>query len=429
LEQASGRSIEQVADPWIRQRGAPLLEVRGDCIGRTLTLHFRQRQDGSSSGSRPSGPIWPIPIAVRFPGRIERTLIVGRLAALTLEGTEACPEWVYTNASQAGFYRVSYDERLLRPLIAAAERHLEVVERVGLLNDLWSSVRAGRLAVTRFLEGVRQVRHDHASAVVEEIAARAAFIRQYLIGPKDASTYSRFIEGLFVPLERELGWDGKEGDTDEARTLRATVLATLGETSRTPEVMNEVRRRAAAYLSDPGSIDPTVGTVLLRLAARTGAPALYSAFLDKLKTSASPNVEQRLLLDLPRFETPQLLERTLALSLSSAVRSQYVMKLVSAALYENQTRGATWSFVKRHFDELNQRARSSGFGWLLSATTAFCDDHSKRDVLRFFEDERHRPLRDEQLKEITETIEACSALRERQQRPLAVWLRRRLSRL
>jgi hypothetical protein len=208
--------------------------------------------------------------------------------------------------------------------------------------------------------------------------------------------------------------------------LRATVISALGEVSRTPEVLEEVRRRVTTYLRDPGSIEPTTGEVILRLAARAGLPHLYAAVLERANGASNPDDEQRFLFNLLRFETPALLRRTLQLTLSSSVRPQYVMRFVGAAFSEDETRATAWSFVKHHFELLNQRARWSGFGWLVNATAAFCDDRSKEDVLQFFEDPDRRPLRDRRIVAVKGAIETCAALRQRERGPLATWLKHNL---
>ena len=70
---------------------------------------------------------------------------------------------------------------------------------------------------------------------------------------------------------------------------------------------------------DPGSVDPTLGPVSLRIAAYEGDRALFDAYLAEYEASTVPQEKENYLLALGRFRDPTLQRAVLDLSLSDKV--------------------------------------------------------------------------------------------------------------
>ena len=147
-------------------------------------------------------------------------------------------------------------------------------------------------------------------------------IAKDMVGDSQREDYRAWVRALLRPAAQELGWQPRPGEGVELPGVRATVLTTLGQVGRDPEVLAMARTLAHRYLADPLAIDPSLADTVVNLAALEGDAALYDDFLAATKTAKSPEEYYRFLFALARFSDPALLTRTLEYALTPNVRGQ-----------------------------------------------------------------------------------------------------------
>ena len=410
IEETAGRPLAASLRPWLEAAGHPLITVGGECDGATLTLRLRQTPSGA-------GALWTIPLGLRWPGGARVAVVTGRDSVVRIDGGSACPAWVDANAGRIGFYRVRYAPALARALDASAPA-LAPAERAGLLSDTWFDVRSGGAPIGRYLALVERLRGERAPAVLEELATRLEFIATELVPPADRAAFARFVDDLAMPAERSLGWTARAGDDDTTRVARADVIDLLGRVAGSPEILADAARALQRYLADPTTLDGAVADVVVALAGERGGPRLYQAYLTRLRAATSPAERARFLDALPLFRQPRLLHRTLWLALTDAVPPEVLPRLaVEIAARGERPRATEWSFLKAHFEALDQRLPRNG--WLVGAAQQFCDAGSARDVARFLAPRSSAHT----LQETIDRIVACAAVRRRAVAAVGDWLR------
>ena len=424
LEASSGQPVAEVAKSWFEQPGFPVVSAERSCQdGRTM-LSLEQRRFFANRAEHASAS-WLIPVCARTADATECTLMRGEKAKLVFK-TPGCAAWAVVNPKHAGFYRVRYRPEELAQLGAVAERALDAPERIGLLSDAWALVRQGSAPLKAFLDLVHGYQSERVREVMEELAGHFHFLDEYLLEERDRPAFAQLVEDLVRPLARELGWEPKANERDEQRLLRGTVLDVLGGAARARDVLDEVARRLPKYLDDPASLDGTVGEVVMALGARNGTPAIYDSYLAHLRAARTPDEHQQLLHSLGAFESPALVQRTLALTLTDEVRVQDVARLMGTLMANPKGRAAAWAFVKSHFDVLKKKAPPFGFERLVGATGHFCDEETRRDVLSFFGDPAHKVESSERaLKQAQEAIHLCADMKQRESANLSAWLHAR----
>ncbi len=93
---------------------------------------------------------------------------------------------------------------------------------------------------------------------------------------------------------------------------------------------------------------------LVSILAYTGDQTRYEEFLDRFRKASTPQEERRYLFSLATFRTPELLERTLAKTLTDEIRTQDAPFLVSALLHNVYIREKAWEFVKTNWDRMDR---------------------------------------------------------------------------
>ena len=90
----------------------------------------------------------------------------------------------------------------------------------------------------------------------------------------------------FAPLAKEVGWTAGANDNDEQKAMRASLLGILGSTGD-PDAIAEAQKITQAYIKDPGSIEGTIISPALAVAAENGDSALYEQFTQAMASAHS----------------------------------------------------------------------------------------------------------------------------------------------
>jgi aminopeptidase N len=142
--------------------------------------------------------------------------------------------------------------------------------------------------------------------------------------------------------------------------------------------------RCLAYLDDRRSLDPNLADSVVNLAARRGDANLLESFLAAAKAAETPQERRRFLMALGEFQERDLVERTLALSLTDAVGTQDVAILLSRMLGNPSAGERTWEFMKKRWAALCRRMPPMLITRPIEATPHLGSRAARRDVASFF---------------------------------------------
>jgi puromycin-sensitive aminopeptidase len=157
--------------------------------------------------------------------------------------------------------------------------------------------------------------------------------------------------------------------------------------------------------------------------AACGGEAEYADFLQRFKTARTPQEEQRYLYALAGFRQPELLRRTLELTINGEVRSQDAPFLVRALLASVYARGPAWDFVKQHWETMARQYPGSGYRRMWEGVTALVSPEWEQDVRAFFT-ERGIVLGGKTLDQYLEQLRVAVRFRQREEAALTAYLAR-----
>jgi len=353
---ASGRDVATIANAWIHEPGHPLVRssARVDDGGLRVTLQ-QERFFADATGGAGSTQRWPVPIVIKY-GRgatisEQRILFQEESTEVTLPEAD----WYFPNSDANGFYRFTMEGEALPQLVAVLQRVLQPHERLALADNQWALLRAGKVSVADYLRLLEGYRDETDRAVMSVIAEQLAWLSLHAVSDEARPRFEAFVRAYYQPQFDRMGWDPQVGENADDRQRRATVIAALGSTGREPSLRAEAVKRAQRYLADRSSLDPNLTSVVIGLAARDGDSALYEKYVDaKRNASRDPEEEQRFLLSLSAFEVPELIQRTLELTLTNEVRAQDRAFLFAGLLGRRASRPQAWEFVRIHWAELTK---------------------------------------------------------------------------
>jgi len=445
MAQASGRPVDRIMPSFVNQAGAPLVEVKAECVTpkaqpvskgksrrarRTVQPHpktqitlsqtrfFGDGHTGSNDGT------WLIPVCIKGDNTKPFCQLLGeREQVVPVVG---CSNWVFTNGNAVGYYRTRYTPENLKKLSQAAKTSLSTAERVALVRDEAALIYSGQEKIGAFLDLASDLSSDQERAVLQSFVEPLEFVDAYLVTSANRSAYQAWVRSSFRPMLDSVKWAPAPGESEETHRLRAFLVRLLGGVGADPDVIRESTRLARQYLHDPDSVDPNLGKVVVRVAAQYGDSALFDEYLAAWPSMKSPEQFYNVGDALTDFRNPQLSERLLQIAVSPDVRNQDAAHAISRVLENPADQAAAWEWVKAHWQEVEKKTTMSSGEEIVAATRKFCDAASRDDVRKFFSEHKVASAERGLLRSVEE-IDACINYRARQQGNLAAWLEQRSS--
>ncbi len=374
LETASGVQARRIMDGWIYRPGFPEVAAERSADGRTLRLSQRRflyvrdvggvggvgggGAEGAEAGGSPAGPgdRWAVPVIVRSGSadgstREHRVVLEGPEAVVDLDGQ---PSWLVVNAGSHGFYRVTYSADLRECLATNARTALSTVERYTLLDDTFAAVVAGSIAASEYLGLVEAMASDDDPVVWRAILAGLGQISR-LVDDEALAALRAFLRRIAAPHLATLGWETGPSEPETRRTLRRLVIGAMGGFGADPDVRLAAAEWHARSLAEPATVDPDVVAACVDVVAAGGGESEFAAHLDRYRSAATPQDEQRYLYALGDFDHPALVRRALDLAFSGEVRAQSGPFLIGRAL-ANRTQGrVAWDVVRERWPAIIER--------------------------------------------------------------------------
>ncbi len=427
MAHASKKPVDEIMPTFVMQAGAPYVDVKAKCEGGNTTLDLSQKRyfDTPELFNQPNDQIWQVPVCAKgingnSAGKQECFLLTKRQQQFTLKG---CSTFVFPDSNALGYYRFNYDNAALRQLGNSVETTLTPEERIALLGNEWALMHIGEHSVGDYLALGAQLKNTPGAMLMASFGRHLDFINKYLLTEADRPAFESWLRTQFSPVLQQLGYAGRPSDTPEQKQKRAILFEGLGNLGNDPEVVQQARNIVQQYLKDPNSVDGTLAPAAVSVAARHGDAELYNQYKAQLQKASSPEQYYMFARALTQFPEPQLIQETLASSLTPAVRGQDLYMLLPM-LANPKSQDATWDFMRSNFDKLRAKTGGGlgGVGIFLYGTRNFCDPQKATEVKQFFQ-QHPFPGTERNQKEALESIDGCIELRNQQQSNLSAWLK------
>lgn len=415
LGHASEQDVPGLMNEWIFSPGYPLLSLALESPS-TLTLtqrRFVYAGDSSAKAAAGTAPLWHIPVSLRITTargtETRRVLLSDREHRLSLP-----QDWtsVLANDGGHGFYRVRYSAELLDGLQKHGLNTLAPVERFNLLNDTWAATLAGMVSSADYLALTEHFRDEQDPHVWAVMLGSFSTIN-HLLDESDRPLVAALVRDRVAPMFHRLGWTPRPDERDLVKELRGDIIRALGTLGRDERIQAQAREAYTALQQQSRPIDPNVIPALVSILAFTGDAARYEEFVGRFRQATTPQEERRYLFSLAAFRTPELLERTLAKTLTDEVRTQDAPFLVSSLLHNVYIREKAWEFVKTNWERMDKLFPKSGLRRMCGGITGLSTPELERDVRDFFAS-RQIDLGGKTLEQNLEQLHIAVQFRERE---------------
>lgn len=252
LEEASSKPVGAVMSSWIKQMGFPVVTVSSVQKGNKRVLTLSQEKFTADGTATDGNYFWMIPITIstaKSPSEIKLTTVLDKKSMeIELDDVDES-DWVKINPGTVGYFRTRYSAEMLDQLIPAIRNQtLPPLDRLGLGDDMFALVQAGRASTSEFLKLIESYRTERNYTVWSSIT-QSLFKLQILLSHTDLTEqFNRFSIHLYKPVADALTWDAQPGESHLNTLLRSLVLNRLVSCS-CPEVLKESRNRFDLHVS------------------------------------------------------------------------------------------------------------------------------------------------------------------------------------
>lgn len=374
--------VRDIMDAWVFTPGHPVVEVaEGDSPGTVvLTQSPFQFLEGGDADTT-----WPIPIILRVSRKEDeatekRILLTGKQQTIYV-GEKF--DHVVVNSGGSGFYRVVYSTALNSKLTDEVSSSLSVVERFNLVNDGWSTVKAGIMSVDEYLDVVKLFADETDPNVWAVIKTSIAHLNR-LLTEDERPEFRKVVCDLVSPAVARLGWEKQEDEPVQTTELRASLVGLLGGIGEDEAVREKAAELFSAWVEDKSSVEPNLAASLIGVLAKFGDQERYDEFKRLSEEADTPQETLRFLNALAMFRDKKLLKQTIKMCLSDEVRSQDAPFLFAVLLMNEQAGAEAWKFLKKNFGKMVKAYPQSGVVRMCGAAHSLDTDDLASDVHDFF---------------------------------------------
>jgi aminopeptidase N len=349
LEDASGEKVRAMAAGWTEQPGFPLVRVRsaGDGEIELSQERFTVHQKDAAALA------WQIPVVIAPPdGGGPRTVLIGREP---MRVRAALPALV--NAGRGGYFRVEYTGEAwtrLRERITA----LPEADRLGILQDEWAIIQAGRAPLGHWLELASALREDPSPTVGGEITGVIGFLDHIFRGAAERPAFRIRARALLAPRLARMGWDAAKTEEPVAANHRAGLIRLLGQMGD-PDVLREARNRFETFMARPESLAGDLRGAVLALAGRDADAATWDRIHELAKRTTDTEQKDLLYSALASTRDAALSARTLAIALTDELPTRQAAGIPGRVAGGGEEPERAWDFAKANLPALLARVSDS----------------------------------------------------------------------
>jgi len=412
LGEASGRGGDTLAAfrGFIEQPGVPMIDVALHCTAQSAAVELVQRRL-RPLGSGAEEEQWTTPACLRHSRTTRCADIHNGAQTVELPEANACPAWLLANAGGKAHYVPRYDGATGEKLRAGAAA-LSASEMVSALVDARILSESGLMSLGEALAWA-DAGLGHPSPVARVFAIELLEKqREAWLSALDAAARRDILARRVRPLAAELGWDEREGESEDLRELRPRVMAFAAMVERTGALRARARELAVAWLADREAVPASTTHAVLDTAGRFADEDLYGSLAGAIGT---PDLRERheLIAALAKVRSPALRERALSLALEERVNGRDARDLLSEALRDDANRRAAFDFLRSNYDALVAKLPQHSMARLMEPLGALCTREERELFAGFFKERSGAFLGGpRQYRQALERIDLCLAARE-----------------
>ena len=373
LESASDQPIVNLMNAWISQPGLPVVSVSNSHDAAILS------QERFFIGEhQPSDALWPIPLFANQP--LDVKILNQKETTVSIEKP------LQLNCGLSAHFVTKYDESSREYLLKNITK-LPTLDKICILQDATILARAGFENSASLLPLALSLKTETNEKVFGMAAGALTELRKFVDDNDAARDSLKRISGEFARATfEELGWDEKDGESDDDRERRTTVLS-LMMYSEDKEVLDEAKTRFDSNkLEDlPTEIRALIISTNVR---HFETPEMIENLFAAYKNTPSNDLQNDIAIGLTSTKNPETAEKILAnIKDSNIIRPQDASRWFVYLIRTRENRQIAWNWLKENWAWVEEKFGDdkSYYDFIRYSATALLTPNELDNFRQFFE--------------------------------------------
>lgn len=319
LSEASSKPVGEVMTTWIKQMGFPVISASAEQVGTKRVLTLTQSKFTADGVEPNEDYFWVVPITIstaNAPTEIAVSKILDK-KSMTIEIENVGEkDWVKINPGTIGYYRTRYTPQMLDLLIPAIKSQtLPPLDRLGLIDDLFALVQAGRAPTREVLKLIDAYRNETNYTVWSSITNSLIKLQTLLSYTTLDKQFNAYGIRLYKPVADRLGWECKPGESHLDTLLRSLVLNRLISYGCAPAI-EEAKKRFKLHASGQSLLPADLRSACYKAVMQNGDMSTYEEMLRLYRATDLHEEKDRISRALGSFKNVEILKRVVDFALS-----------------------------------------------------------------------------------------------------------------
>ena len=247
---------------------------------------------------------------------------------------------------------------------AIRDQKLSEVDRLGLLDDMFALVQAGKASTVDALKLMDAFKDREESYVCWSAIVNCLVKLRLILSDSNfyESHFQPFTVDLMQNIVTSIGWEKIENEHHTKSLLRSQILGWMGCNGHAPTI-TEAKRRFNDHVTGKSLLPADLRASVYRIVACNGDSSTHEQLMKLFQDNELHEEKDRVSRAMGMCKDKGVLKDVLAFAIGDAVRAQDTPFVIASVANNPKGRDLAWDFVKANYKLLHDRYKS---GMLMS---------------------------------------------------------------
>lgn len=346
LSDASGKDVSSFMDTWLEQPGYPV--VNAEVVDDTLILSQKQFFIGEHEDK---GRLWEIPLNSNWKGLpdtlSEEQIEIPNYSQLAAQNEGA----LRLNTANTAHYITEYQGQLLDSILDEFAT-LDTVSKLQILQERRLLAESGRISYASLITLLDLVEKEESFLIAQAKSQILSGLKRFIDEDTEAEVhYNALVRRQFQNDFERLGFEAKEGESDEDEMVRQTMLGYLIQADYQPAVL-AAASVFQAHKENFESISASVrGLVLINQMKQENSLELVEEYVNAYVATNDSNFRRQLTQAVAYLKNQEGLDYVLGhLKDKNVVKPQDLYLWYLSFLNKSYAQETIWNWAKENWE-------------------------------------------------------------------------------
>ena len=398
LTKSSEYNLSEILPTWIKQEGYPLISISKSDNKYKISQN-RFLIDGETDAT-----VWKVPLNIKCleTGVSQKFILDSESQEIEFQGTVP-----FINNGGWSFFHSNYSSDILS-LISDNFEILDLNEKYRFLEDVWMSLRVGKLELEEFLNILNLYVNENEKNIWSLIGGILGTLSEIY----DNQEFKTYVEGFCSTLLQKLGSDYEEGLDPEVSQLKSLVCGLYARIVKNDEFIESFSTQFKSNEYEDYK-DGNYYNLVLNISSldKTNSANVY---MEKFKNSQTPQIQGRYRGMIGSVSEPDAPNTIISAILDQTIRGADAPYVIAVLLSNSDNAEKAWNLVKENWEDLLKVMPEWTASRILDALPSIYNKTLAKDIEEFLKD-NPLPSAEKISKQKLERLKANIAFKDRMQ--------------